>query len=101
MSLLDNLREQIKILSHKIGQQIQESPTYAQAQDRYENMSPTMQKLFVSLSVLAIVFIVLFIPISHLSESHTALSLFEEKRDLIRDLFRTYRESSAAPDIAM
>lgn len=101
MSLLDNLKEQSKILASKIGQQIQESPTYAQAQDRYENMSPAMQKLFIGLSALVITFIVLFFPISHLSESQTALSLFEEKRNLIRELFRTYRESSAAPDIAI
>lgn len=100
MSLFDNLKEQFKILGNKIGQQIQESPSYAQAQDRYENMSPSMQKLSISLTVLVIVFIILFFPVSHLSESYTALSLFEEKRNLIRDLFHTYRESSAAPDIA-
>lgn len=101
MSLLENLKEQFKSLGSKIGQQIQESPAYAQAQDRYENMSPTVQKFSIALSVLVLIFVVLLFPLSNLSDSQTALSLFDEKRNLIRDLFRTHRETSATPSIAV
>ena len=101
MSLLNNLTEQAKAFGLKIGQQIQESPTYSQAQDRFENLSPVMQKTFLTFSVFVIILIVLFFPLSNLSDSHTSLSAFEEKRNLIRELFRTYRESSAAPNIVV
>ncbi|MEQ1723708.1 MAG: hypothetical protein ABL930_11070 [Pseudobdellovibrio sp.] len=100
MSQLDNLKEQLKALGAKIGQQVQESPAYAQAQDRYENLSPSGQKLVQAGGVLLILFMFLFIPLSNLSDSQSTLSLFEEKRSLIRDLFKTYRESSATPSIA-
>jgi hypothetical protein len=49
---------------------------------------------------LLVLFMLLFFPLSNLSDSQTTLSLFEEKRSLIRDLFKTYRESSATPNIA-
>jgi hypothetical protein len=100
MSQLENLKEQFKTLGTKIGQQVQESPAYAQAQDRYENLSPSGQKLVQATGVLLILFLLLFIPLSNLSDSQTTLSLFEEKRSLIRDLFKTYRDSSNAPSLA-
>lgn len=101
MSLIDSLVTQSKSLGQKIGQQIQESPSYQQAQDRYQNMSPMMQKMSVAFATLLIAFVVLFYPLSKLSDSRTTLIMFEEKRNLIRDLFRTYRESSSAPNIVM
>jgi hypothetical protein len=100
MSQLDNLKEQFKALGTKISQQIQESPTYTQAQDRFENLSPSGQKLALIGGVLLVLFMLLFFPFSNLSDSQTTLSQFEEKRSLIRDLFKTYRESSAALSIA-
>lgn len=101
MSLVTNIKEQSKALVHKIGQQIQESPSYAQLQDRYENMTPNMQKVSTALAVLAVLFVILFLPLSNLTQSQKTLSLFEEKRNLIRDLFRTYRESSGAPNVVV
>jgi len=68
MSQLDNLKEQFKALGSKIGQQVQESPAYGQAQDRYENLSPSGQKLAQAVGVLLILFLLLFIPLSNLSD---------------------------------
>lgn len=101
MSLIESMTGQLKSLGQRVAQQIQESPTYQSAQDRYQNMSPGMQKMTMALSSVLVVAVVLFYPLSKLSDSRTSLSLFEEKRNLIRDLFRTYRESSSAPNIAM
>lgn len=101
MSLIDSLSSQFKSLGTRIGQQIQESQSYQQAQDRYENMSPTMQKLTLTLGVMLVALVILFYPLSNLTESRNYLSMFEEKRGLIRDLFRTYRESASAPNIAI
>ncbi|MBY0555219.1 hypothetical protein K2P97_11865 [bacterium] len=99
MSQLENINEQFKNLGAKLGQQIQESPSYAQAQDKYENLSPVGQKMVMVGGVLLILFLLLFIPLSNLSDSQTTLGAFEEKRSLIRDLFKTYRESSATPSV--
>lgn len=101
MSQFDNVKEQFKALGTKVSQQIQESPTFAQAKDRYENLTPTAQKMFITLSVFLVVLLLFFIPLSNLSESQTTLSEFEERRNLIRELFKTYRESSAAPDVTI
>lgn len=101
MSLIDNLTDSFKSMGQKIGQKIQELPAYSKAQDRYENMSPSMQKISLFAGAFLFASLVLFFPLSQLSDSQTALSLFEEKRNLIRDLFRTYRESSSAPNIAV
>lgn len=99
MSQLDNLKEQFKAGGTRIAQQVQESPAYQQAQDRYENLSPAAQKLAWAAGTVFILFTLLFYPLSNFTASQENLALFQEKRDLIRDLFRTYREASSAPNI--
>lgn len=99
MSLLENVKSQSKAAAIRVGQQLQESPAYQQAQDRYQNMSPSMQKLSVVAAIFFIALVVLYYPLSQLAESRTSLTLFEEKRNLIRALFKTYREASSAPNI--
>lgn len=101
MSLIESLGSQFKSMGTRIVQQIQESQSYQQAQDRYQNMSPMMQKITVTLGVLLVAFVILAYPLSQLSDSSNSLTMFEEKRGLIRDLFRTYRESASAPNIAI
>lgn len=99
MSQLDNFTEQLKASGTRIGQQIQESPAYQQAQDRYESLSPSAQKLVGIVGAIFLLIVLLFYPLTKLSTSQESLALFQEKRDLIRDLFRTYREASSAPNI--
>ncbi|MEK6627576.1 MAG: hypothetical protein AABY53_03030 [Bdellovibrionota bacterium] len=101
MSALENLQEQLKNMGSKISQAIQDSPAFAQAKDRYENMDPPAQKMTFMLGVAVLLFLMFFIPFSYLSESQTSLSLFEERRNLIRELFKTHRDSTAAPDIVV
>ena len=101
MSLIENLSSQLKSSGTRVGQQIQESQTFQQAQDRYQNMSPLMQKATTVLGVLLVALAILFYPLSKLTDSRSSLTMFEEKRGLIRDLFRTYRESASAPNIAI
>lgn len=101
MSLFSNLNEQIKILGSKVLLQLQESPTIAQAKDNYENLTPTAQKITIIAGLFLILLLLFFIPLGQLSESQTSLSLFEDKRNLIRDLFKIHRESSTTPEIAV
>jgi len=79
--------------------QFTESPTYNQLMDRYENMTPAMQRLTVVGLSLVGVFLVLAIPLSDLSGSGDAVTEFEDKRNLIRDLLKASREVSEVPDL--
>lgn len=99
MSQLENIKEQFKSSASKIGQQIQESPAYQQAQDRYDSLSPSGQKIVLVLGSLLLVFVLVYYPLTQFSVTQQTLTSFQEKRDLIRDLFRTYREASSTPNI--
>lgn len=101
MSQLDNLKEQLKSSATKVGQQIQESPAYQQAQDRYESLSPSGQKAVMVIGTLLIVFALVYYPLTKFTVTQETLASFQEKRDLIRELFRTYREASSTPNIAI
>jgi len=99
MSRLDDIKEQIKTTAIRIGHSIQESEGYQKLQDRYQSLNPSSQKLvWVGGAVLA-AGIILFYPLSQISSSQSSMTEFEDKRGLIRDLFKTYRESSAQASI--
>lgn len=101
MSLADNLKERAKVTFDKTSERVRESDAYIQLQDRYQNLSPSGQKLARAGAVLFILFIFLFVPLSYLASSSQSITMFESKRDLIRDLFRTYRESSSTQNVAV
>ncbi len=101
MSLADNLKDSAKSVFDKTSERVRESDTYIQMQDRYQNLSPSGQKLARAGGVLLILFIFLFIPLSYLSSSSQSITLFESKRALISDLFRTYRESTSTQNVAV
>jgi hypothetical protein len=101
MSALENIVEQFKSLGARIGQQIQESSTYTQAQERYQSMEPRAQKMTWIAAVGVILFITFFYPLSLYFSSQEAMQTYEDKRALMRDLFRTYRESSGQASVPM
>lgn len=101
MSALDNIKEQFKNLGSRISQLVQDSPAFAQARDRYENMNPPAQKMTLMIGMALVLLLLFFIPLSNLTTSQTSLSIFEERRNLIRELFKTYRDSSATPDVVI
>jgi len=101
MSQLDDIKDKFKSLYQQIAQKIQESSWFAQLQDRYQTLSPQGQKAVWVGGSLITVFIILFYPFSLLFQSQSSIAVFEDKRALIRELFRTYHESSARPQISM
>lgn len=101
MSFLDNLKEQNKAFFTKTSEQIKESEAYIQLQDRYQGLSPSGQKAVRYGAVALLVLFVAFIPYSKLSSSSDNITSFETKRNLIRDLFKTYRESSSTQSIPL
>lgn len=99
MSQLDDIKEQMKAGWQNLMQKVQENPSYVQFQDRYQTLSPSSQKMVRLLAALTFILILVFYPMSLVFTSQESITAFEEKRNLIRDLFKTYREASAQPNI--
>lgn len=95
MSRLEELKDQIVSSAKSTWEKIQESEAYNQLNDKYQSLSPTGQKTTQALVALMIAGFVFYSPISQLQISGELLTQFEDKRSLIRDLFKTYRESSS------
>jgi hypothetical protein len=101
MSRFDDTLEQLKAVATNLGHKIQESALYIQLQDRYQTYSPSTQKLVRMGGVFAIIFILILQPMILFLNSQETISAFEEKRNLVRELFKTYREASSRPDISI
>ncbi|QDK37427.1 hypothetical protein [Bdellovibrio sp. NC01] len=96
---LDDLKERISTEARQTWDRIQESAAYNQLRDRYENMTPTMQKLTLVGSVAAVAALILSVPYGNFTTSNEAVSEFEGKRMTIRELLKVSRESSEMPNI--
>lgn len=100
MSRLDELKDQLKTSLQTTWERIQESEAYNQLNDKYQNLSPSGQKVAQAATAILIAGLVFYSPISQLQLSSELLTQFEEKRTLIRDLFKTYRDSSGGLQMA-
>lgn len=99
MSQLDDLKERFITEGKATWERIQESSTFNQMKDRYDNMTPSMQKLsIVGVSAL-VAMIILSVPYGYYSASQTNVEDFEGKRMTIRELLKVTRESSDVPQI--
>lgn len=90
---------QIKDRIKSLWAQFEESSTYQQLMDKYEDMSPRNQKLVQIGSVVGSILLLLMIPLSNIFSSSDFVTEFEDKRDLTRDLLRTFRDANQAPNI--
>lgn len=94
MSQLEDLFENLKSKSTEVFEKIKETEIYQKLSDRYETLTPSGQRITKIISLVVLLFIILFIPLSQISTSKEFVAGFEVKRGLIRDLFKTYRDSS-------
>jgi len=96
---LDDLKDRLITDAQVTWERVQESAAYNQLRDRYENMSPPMQKLTVTGVVALLAFLVLSVPYRYYSQSQTNVEDFESQRMTIRELLKVSRESSDVPQI--
>lgn len=96
---LDDLKDRFSTELRATWDRIQESAAYNQMRDRYENMTPSMQKLTLYGGIAAAALIVLSIPYGYFSGSTDAVTEFEGKRMTIRELLKVSREASEVPSI--
>lgn len=95
----DDLKDKLISDARLTWDRIQESGAYNQLRDRYENLTPPMQKLTLVGSVALIAFLILSMPYSHFSSSNEYVGDFENKRMTIRELLKVSRESADVPQI--
>lgn len=97
--MFEDLRENaLSQLKHQT-ERFQESSAFNQLKDRYENLSPSMQRFVLAGTVALIAFLFMSIPLGYFSSSSTFVEEFESKRQTIRDLLKASREAQDVPSI--
>lgn len=96
----EDIKERLTSDAQQTWERLQESSAYNQLRDRYENMTPSMQKLSIVGVAAFLSFIVLSIPYGNFSESQDYVAEFESKRSTIRELQKVSRESSEVPHLS-
>jgi hypothetical protein len=99
MSQFDDLKERFISEGKATWERIQESSTFNQMKDRYDNMTPSKQKLSIVGASAVVALIILSVPWGYYSASQTNVEDFEGKRMTIRELLKVTRESSDVPQI--
>lgn len=99
MAGLEEFKERLSQQLSAFWEQLQESSLYQQARDKYENLTPIMQKIVLVGAIAAFVMLLSLFPSSYFSNSSDSIASFEEKRNLVRDLLKVSRDANDAPDI--
>ena len=94
---LDDLNDNLKSQFGQAWSRVEESSFYNQMKDRFENLSPTNQKLTLMASGALLALVIISIPYSYYLTSTEYVATYEEKRGLIRELLKVARESSEVP----
>ncbi|HEX7673985.1 MAG TPA: hypothetical protein VF412_07435 [Bdellovibrio sp.] len=97
---LDDLKDRFITEGRATWERIQESAAFNQLRDRYENLSPGMQRLAIAGTVGVIALLILSVPYSNLTQSSDSVTEFEGQRMTIRELLKVSRESADVPAIA-
>ncbi len=100
MSRFEELGEQLKSQALQTWDKIKDTESYNQLRDKYENLTPSGQKIAQIVFFTSLVGILIYVPFSQIQVSSTQIEQFETQRNLIRDLFKTFRDSSGQLQMA-
>lgn len=98
---LDDLKDRIKADLQRTLERLEENSTFVSLRDRYESLTPIMQKVVVGGAFGVLALVLVMIPYGTYDNSNTIITEFESKRSLIRDLFKVQKEINETPEIAM
>ena len=76
---------------------IEDSEAYSRFLEFYQNLSPNVQKLISYSFFLFIIYIIYSLPASYVSDSMEKLAIFEENRNLTRDMIRAGHIAKTIP----
>lgn len=96
---LDELKESISSNIKQTYERFKETDLYHQLNDRFENMKPTQQKLFIVGIASLITLVIFFYPATSFFESANLVHDFESQRDIIRSIIRVQRELQEVPSL--
>ena len=96
---LDDLKERLVSESKAQWEKLQESSAFIQLREKYENLTPSMQKATLIGASLTALLLAFSVPFSYYSNSGISISEFEDKRQLIRDMMKVSRESQEVPSL--
>lgn len=95
-----DLREQLVERLQVLWARIQDSSTYINLKERFDNLTPTGQKLCMAGAALFAVVLILYTPLSYLGTSSDNIDSFISKRELTRKLFKVSRAGTTPLDSA-
>lgn len=98
MTLAD-LKEQIVDTFKSRWAQFQESSIYIRFKERFDDLSPSLQKVVIISSGVFLVLFLLMMPWGWMQSSNDFIESYESKRNLIRNLFQLKRDLAQAPQI--
>ncbi len=96
---LEELKEQALDRLRQLWGQIRESSLYITLREKYDELTPNVQKIVNISAVVLAVLLVFSLPLGYLSSSSDNISLFEEYKLTLRDLLQVQREIAQAPDV--
>ena len=91
--LRDRLSQQVKDL----GAKIQDTAAFQSLKEKFDDLPSNQQKIVIILLVVVVSFFLFSFPYENWSASSTAISEFEDRRQLIRDLLKVTKETSELP----
>ena len=95
----EELRDRLKEFLQTKWQQFQDTPTYAQFKEKYDDMPVAQQRLLKIGAVLVVLLAILFPPLSWYQSSTTNLASFEDDRGLLKDVLHVGRQMQETPEV--
>ncbi len=95
----DDIKDNLKSQLGQTWSRFEDSSAYNQLRDRFENLTPTNQKLVLVGAGALTALLIFSIPFSYYSTSSEYVTTYEDKRGLIRELLKVTRESNEVPDL--
>ena len=95
MAALDDLKERLRSEWEQTSARIQESALFIKLKDRYENLTPPMQKVVNVTAVILVLVILLSTPLTWFMASQEQVDLFTSRRALITDLLKAARDAQS------
>lgn len=94
---LDDLKDRLREQGTALLARIQESSVYNELNEKFLDLNPNAQKAALALSgVIFALFLFLF-PWIFFSSSQDQMAAFEDKKQMLRELFRTSRTAASLP----
>ena len=95
--ILDDLKDRALEALQAAKSKLEENDTYLGLKEKFDSLSPVLQKTIQGFASFVILYALFQIPMSYYSGGSENLALFEENRDLILDLYRVKRRALLAP----